>query len=470
MVKTTKSIKFGAITTMSTQNDFKFFLKSSLNYLMGKRYKTEADKLIEIKSEEDLRFFQNTHLNRLIFYSYENVPYYRSLFDQINLISNEKSLVSNFNKIPILNKEIIRKNSDKIISTDYENRNWYYNSSGGSTGEPIQLIQDAVYTKWRNAINEYYYKRILKFDENREKKIVLWGSERDFYQNDIGIKAKINNWLTNTVFLNTFRMKEEDMDNYLKIINSYNPYFIKGYAGALYELCKYAERKKIEIKSPNIVLSAAENLKDEMREEIESIFGTKVYNFYGSREVSSIAGECEEGKMHIFSFYNYLEILNDNNQPVKRNEEGNVVLTNLFNYSMPLIRYKIGDMAILDNEKCKCGNPLPILKKITGRITDNFRLRDGTVIPGEYFIHFIGVVYNKGFIKQFQVIQLDYDKIKILTVLKDKKNDYQKFFNSIETKIKVVCGKDCKIIWEFVDDIPKTKSGKYIYTKSLVHG
>jgi len=83
-----------------------------------------------------------------------------------------------------------------------------------------------------------------------------------------------------------------------------------------------------------------------MREEIEFVFGTKAYDFYGSREVSNIAGECDAGRMHLFDFWNCVEVLDDTKtRQVSTGQEGAVAITNVFNYSMPLIRYDIGDMA-----------------------------------------------------------------------------------------------------------------------------
>ena len=101
-----------------------------------------------------------------------------------------------------------------------------------------------------------------------------------------------------------------------------------------------------------MVGSAAETLTDEMRDQIERVFGRKLYNFYGSREVSNLAGECKDGLMHSFAFWNYQELLGEHNRPVKQGEEGKVVVTNLFNYSMPMIRYEIADMAVLGTERC----------------------------------------------------------------------------------------------------------------------
>ena len=406
---------------------------------------------------------QEKHIKDLLLHAYKNVPYYHRIFEEIGVVNDGAVALSDFDKIPILTKEIMREHHEELISNDYMTRKWYYNSSGGSTGEPTRFIQDAYYDKWINATSKYYFRDLLGVDVTNFKRVILTGSERDLFTGGIGLKAKVGNWLTNTVLLNSFRMTEEDMKHYIKSINSYKPELIKGYAGSLYELCRYAERKDMVIYAPKIIISIAETLSDEMRQKIETVFGIKLYDFYGSRETAAIAGECRYGLMHIFMFNNYVEILDTNNQPVREGEEGRVIVTNLHNYSMPFIRYEIGDMAVLGPEKCKCGIVLPTLKKITGRVTDHFVKEDGTIIHGEYFTH---LFYLKDWVKAFQVIQEEYKRIKLLVVLRGNISDSEK--KDIEDKIMFVMGKDCKIVWEFVEEIPKTESGKYLYTKSLV--
>lgn len=442
---------------------FKKIILNNIQMFTGNDYSNQYNELNRLDSNDDLLNFQEDHLNALLFHSYENVPYYYDIFKKN--VKNKNIDVSIFNEIPIINKDIIKQKEIKLISNDIKSRKYYYNTSGGSTGEPVKFIQDNLYFKWRSATNYYYYKNILKIDEPRVKEVILWGSEKDLFNGRIPIKNKMFNWLTNKVFLNSFKMKQEDIKKYIEKINSYKPDLIRGYAGSLYELSKYAEKNNLRVHKPKIIVSAAEMLQKNMREKIENIFQTKVYDFYGSREISSIAGECEHGSMHLFSFWNMVEILKKNNKPAKEGQEGRVIVTNLFNYSMPLIRYELGDTAIV-GKKCKCGNILPTLKSITGRVIDHFLLRDGTVIPAEYFIHLIGVVYNKGTIKQFQIIQEDYNEIRILAALSKSMSNSEQ--DNINNKIRLVMGNKCKVTWEFVDTIPKTKTGKYIYTKSLV--
>src|SRR5690606_23979101 len=139
-----------------------------------------------------------------------------------------------------------------------------------------------------------------------------------------------------------------------------------------------------------------------MRERIEKTFGIKLHDFYGSRETDNIAGECKEGLLHILSFRNFVEVLDENNQPVAEGKEGRILVTALHNYSMPFIRFEIGDLGIFGPKVCNCGSILPTLSKVTGRITDHFYLKNGSSIPAEFFIHLIGVVCYTEDIRQFQ--------------------------------------------------------------------
>lgn len=445
---------------------FKGTLYNLILITLKRNSNNEYSQISKLHNKDQINRFVEEKLTQLILHANNHVKYYRKVFDQIDLIKNETVDLSRISEIPILTKEIIRKHHQDLISDDYQTRKWFNTASGGSTGEPVRLIQDDIYSKWATATNYYYYKNILGIEEPIVKKVILWGSERDLLEGSEGLKEKVYTWLTNTVFLNSFRMTESDIEQYINTINNFKPVIVRGYAGSLYELCRYAERNKLALYTPTVVVSTAELLTDGMRETIQSTFGTKVYNFYGSREVGNLAGECKEGLMHPFMFWNYQELLDSHNQPVKEGEEGRVIATNLFNYSMPLIRYDIGDTAILGQENCSCGLMLPTFKEIMGRITDQFLLENGTTVPSLYFLWLLSVYSNKDKIEKFQIIQEDYNKIRILVVPKGEVTDSYK--REVMEKIRVVMGRDCKVEWDIVDDIPKTPSGKYLYAKSLI--
>jgi len=412
--------------------------------------------------ERKLLDFQMDHLRKLLLHAYQYVPFYSERLK--NIINDGNLDLHGFNGIALLTKEDIRKHGEKLSSKDISTRKWFYNSSGGSTGEPVRFIQDDLFSRWSGASDRIYYENIVGIDELTVKKLMLWGSERDIFKSTMGWREKLLRWLNNIKFLNSFRMSEKDMEEYVKIINSYKPDLIRAYAGSLYEISRFIEKKRTNIHRPKVIVCSAEKLRMEMREKIESTFGTKVYDYYGSREVDGIAGECSAGLLHIFMFDKYVEVLNERNCSVREEEMGKIVVTTLHNYSMPLVRFEIGDTAILGPRKCKCGNLLPTLKDVTGRITDHFIREDGTIIYGEYFTH---LFYLKDWVKSFCIIQEDYRNIRILVTLRGNVNEAEK--REIEIKIKLVMGKDCKIAWEFVEEIPPTRSGKHIYTKSLLY-
>jgi len=441
-------------------------LLKALSKISGARWSDCYKKISEIKNTDHLMNFRDEYLEKIFLHASENVPYYSQVLKEIKVINNGKFDRSRFRQIPPLKKDVLKQRIEDLKSKDLDGRKWYWNASGGSTGEPTKFIQDAEYSAWADATWKYFNEKLLGIDEEKAKKVVIWGSERDLFYGSIGTKAKLFNWVTNTIFLNSFRMTEQDMERYIGIINRHNPELVRGYAGALYEICRYASKKRVKICTPKRVVSQAETLTDEMRQTIEDTLGTKVFNFYGSREASNLAGECIEGKMHIFCFNNELEVADTQGRVKNEGDEGKVLVTTLHNYSMPLIRYDIGDMAVIGPDHCKCGNLLPTLNKVSGRIIEHFILKNGTVVPGEYFIHLIGVVLNKAEINRFQVIQEDYERVKINVVSGEQLN--QADMKEIDDKIRLVMGSSCEISWNRVEDIDKTKSGKYMYTKSLV--
>jgi len=422
----------------------------------------EYRKLLDITTAAQLREFQEHRLKALLLHAYANVPYYRRVFGEIGLIHGKAVDMSKFDRIPVLTKDILRRFTKELVSQDYQTRGWYCDTSGGSTGEPIQVMKDAAFGRWGASVEFYYYNRMLGIEEPIVKRVILWGSERDFFEGGVGIQARLKNRLAHVLFLNSFRMSESDSELYIKKINAYRPQLIRGYANSLFELCDYALRRELSLHTPEAVISSAELLTDSMRQEIESAFKTHVFDFYGSREVNALAGECTKGRMHQFAFLNHLEVLDKHDRPVGTNEEGRVVVTNLASYAMPLIRYDVGDTVVCTDDGCSCGSPLPTLRNVTGRVGDHFVTRDGTMIEANYF----GFLFDfRDSVRKFQMIQEDYERIRIKVALRSDLTVSDR--DDIESKIHFVMG-DCEILWDIVDDISDCTSGKHLFIRSLV--
>lgn len=407
-----------------------------------------------VLSEDELRQVQSSFLKKLLLHAYQNVPYYRHLFTKIDLIKNEAVDLQMFECLPLLSKELIRKAGGLLKAKDSWQRKAFSNTSGGSTGEPVVLIQDKQYQDW-NIANKLFYAQMVGKDIG-QKELKLWGSERDILQGSIGKQQQLQNWLYNRVLLNSFKMDPQTMTKYVQVLNQEKPVHIWSYVDSIFELAKHIKQNDISLQhSPQSIIVTAGVLTQEVRSYVESVFKTKVYNQYGSREVGDMAAEGRlQNGLETFPWTHYLEIVN-----------GQVVVTTLQNYSMPLIRYQIGDTAEwLNHDRWLPGQiNSPKLAKISGRVTNHFKLKDGSIIHGEYFTH---VFYFKPWIKKFKIIQESYDLVRCLIVLADEEDAIDK--QEMIRQMKVVLGNTCQVEFEYVSDIPASKSGKYLYTLSKV--
>jgi phenylacetate-CoA ligase len=413
---------------------------------------------------EEIKRITDSKLKKLLAHAYNNVPYYNTILKQADVIKGQEVQLDRFSDIPILTKSIIRQQGENLYSKDYKKRCPYKNTSGGSTGEPLSFIQDKNYSDW-NIANTLYYKTFAGQDIG-EKEFRLWGSERDLLDKEKPA-VRLKNWLYNRMELNAFKMSKDDMVQFVDRINRARPTWIESYVQAVTEFSRFIRENNLTITSPRGVLTSAGTLYPQMRQLIENVFKCRVFNRYGSREVGSIACSCEKDEgLHVSIWNNYVEILSDNFQMVEPGGIGRIFVTNLNNYSMPLIRYQIGDFGIAaENRECSCGRKTPLIKGVVGRHMEVFKTKNGKIIPAEFFIHFIGVVYNEGYIKKFQVIQKNYDKIVIRVVI----SDIEKFNKSkaeLISSIKKVMGQDCTVDFELVDEIQPSSSGKYLYTIS----
>lgn len=418
------------------------------------------------EDNEDVSYQQKKMLLiQMINHCKKSVPYYAQIINKLgdSYIHEPQRYLIEF---PILTKDLIRKYFGQLKSSDLSMRRWYCNASGGSTGEPVRIIQDQEYLERTSAISHLFYRWAGK--EIGESEICLWGSERDLFQGTEGWRKKLYGGIVDKTYLNAFRMTPNKMREFIGILNRKRPKLIVAYAQAIYELARFAQEEKITVNPQRVILACASTLYQFMRESIENVFQCPVFNLYGSREVSAIACQCRFLKgLHVPPWGNYVEIVDDAGMAVPDGVEGNVLVTSLTNFAMPLLRYQIGDRAILSAEGCPCGRRWQMLDIVSGRITDNFKTKKGKVVPGEYFIHLIGVVLNKGQLKKLQIIQKSYGLILLKIVKIDKKDTFDA--TQIINKIRFVMEEPCNVEIEFVEDIPEGPGGKYRYTISEIH-
>lgn len=407
---------------------------------------------------------QKDLLFNMVNHAINNVPYYRKIVEEKNIRISKETIVEDIKKFPILTKDLIRNNWE-LLHCDLKNIKFKIETSGGTTGEPIKIIQDWNYrlkneagTRFLDEIGSYYI---------GDKTIRLWGSEKEILEATQGkLNYLISKYIKNERFQNAFKMSDDILHKYVNQINRLKPKVIIAYVQSIYEMAKYIEKNKVEVPLLESIIVSAGVLSNEVKNYVEKIFNCRVYNRYGSREIGSIASSCEKSdKLHINMLQQYIEILDSKDNSLKEHEKGNIIITNLINYSMPLIRYKIGDIGSLDFSICSCRRGLIRFDNVFGRTVDLFKNDKGELIDGEYFTH---LFYFRENLKKFQVVQEKLNEINIYLVTLDNRRLELDIEGDLKKKIKLVMGDKCKIKFNYVPDIEASSSGKRRFTISKI--
>jgi phenylacetate-CoA ligase len=212
-------------------------------------------------------------------------------------------------------------------------------------------------------------------------------------------------------------MTREREDAFVRELNESRPDAIVAYTNPLYEMARSLVARGVRVYSPQSIVVGAEKLHGFQREMIERAFGAPVFETYGSREFMLIGAECERhAGLHLTQENLRVEVLDDDGRPTAAGAEGNVVITDLYNYGMPFVRYANGDRAIAGgaaDERCACGRGLAMLRQVTGRRLDVLRTPDGRRIAGEFFPH---LLKDFAAVARYQVVQERIDRVELRVV------------------------------------------------------
>jgi len=350
-----------------------------------------------------------------------------------------------------------------MISTEYSMSELVKDSSGGSTGEPTVYYKNVERHNLRRA-DQIRHDRWSGWDIGK-RKALIWGAQRDLKAVQSFRENILATYIERQWELDAFEMSEAEMSRFTDQLEKLQPSMILGYANALqlYSVYLLEHKPNHSIKLDGIV-SSAETLTEEKRKIIEKAFGCKVLNRYGSREVGLIASECKAQKgLHINAENIYLELVDANANHVKHGN-GDIVVTDFWNFGMPLIRYKLGDVGTVSESHCSCGRGLPLLGSVAGRTGDFFVSQNGDKIHGEYFTH---LFYELPQVKQFQMIQESLDLV-VFNIVETSESKEQSYLDGIFRKTKEILGENIKIEYHFVKEIEPTSTGKLLFTISKV--
>ncbi|CAB1276763.1 phenylacetate--CoA ligase family protein [Candidatus Nitrosacidococcus tergens] len=403
--------------------------------------------------------FQSMRLQNLIQYAFTHIPYYQKIAKESRIKSQDIRSANDLAKLPLLTKSIIRNNSN-ALKADNTTKLIRFNT-GGSSGEPLifymgkERVSHDVAAKWRAT-------RWWGMDIG-DPEIVLWGSPIE-----LDAQNRLKKWrdrIFRTHLLPAFEMSQDNLNYFISEIKRIHPKMLFGYPSAISYLASHAQKKGIQVNDLGIEVAfvTSERLYDDQRHRIEMVFGCKVANGYGGRDAGFIAHECPEGKLHITAEDIVIEIIDSEGNIVPTGESGEITVTHLATRDFPFIRYRTGDIGILDNQPCACGRSLPVLKEVQGRTTDFIVAFDGTVMHGLALIY---ILRDLPEIESFKIIQESKEKTRILIVPNAQYSNTTE--SAIQKGFKDRLGENVEIVIEQVENILPEHSGKFRYVVSHV--
>ncbi|MCC6194985.1 MAG: phenylacetate--CoA ligase family protein [Burkholderiales bacterium] len=411
-------------------------------------------------SRERLDTWRFERLRALLGHAGTTVPYYRDLFSRIGFDPGAIASLPDLARLPFLTKALIRANTAALKSEAARHLQRF--NTGGSSGEPLvfylghERVSHDVAAKRRAT-------RWWGVDIG-DPEIVVWGSPIELSTQD-RVRA-LRDRLLRTELLPAFEMSAGKLDLYVDRIRQVRPRTLFGYPSALTLIARHARARGVALDRLGIRVAfvTAERLYDEQRQTISEVYGCRVANGYGGRDAGFIAHECPSGGMHITAEDIVVETIGPDGNAVASGEAGEIVITHLATRDFPFVRYRTGDVGVLDTRACPCGRGLPLVREIQGRTTDFVIAADGTVMHG------LAVVYpirDLPGIAAFKVVQETRLRARVTVV------PGPGFGAQTEARIvaglKERLGRDVEVVVERVSEIPVEASGKFRYVKSLVH-
>ncbi len=405
-----------------------------------------------------IRELQNERLRKLIRHAYDNVPYYRRVFDERGLTPESIKDARDLVKLPVLNKQLIRAHFDALLAPGVHVNRRVHLYTGGSTGEPLQFYRtrgDQLNWGYAAAQRSYGWAGYRLGDRFAKLTVV-----RPYRSARLRMSETTKRFLERVLLLDAKKISVSSLPAYVRTLERYQPEFLLAYPSALETMAKFISRTGKPKFKPKAILTGAEQLYDYQRELFSSVFECDTFSYYGSWEANAIASECPEHTgLHIASENLIVEVVDDQGSPLPHGKEGQILITSLHNYAMPFIRYAIGDMAETVGDVCRCGRGLPLLGKLNGRTTEVVYTRSGKIISGTALLH---VFLTPVGVSQFQFVQENYDKVTIRLVMdKDYSKEYlNELAENLSRRYKALLENDMNIGVEFVNAIPTTESGK----------
>jgi phenylacetate-CoA ligase len=423
------------------------------------RYLGEFERT-QFLSMEQVRDLQLARLRTLFEHAYQHCPYYRHRFDRMGMVPGDLRTLEDLQSFPVLEKRDIQEQCERLVADNWPKHDLIRNQTGGSTGTPIAFYLSRE-RKCSRAAATVRHNRWAGWDIG-DRTAAIWGAPQDVPERGLWGRLR-NTLLERQHFLDTGHLTEARMKEFYQALKTTHPRVILAYARSAVMFARFLLAQGLTPYQPHSIVTSAEVLEPNERLLLEEVFGCPVFNRYGCREVSVIASECDEHDgLHTMAEGLYIEIAHGQ-RLAPEGELGDILVTDLLNFAMPLIRYRIGDVGAWQPGRCRCGRGLPRLRQVAGRVTDFLVGGDGRLVSGVFLATYL--IAQRPSLGQVQMLQNVAGQVKFLIKRgADFRDDEDLPY--LERTTRRYLGEDLVLDWEFVDDLPPEPSGKFLFCRS----
>ena len=359
---------------------------------------------IQAKTDSEFTNYLNEKKKEIVNYHLNHNIFYKNLTKDVD--------TSDWNNLPVIKKSDLQIPLSERLSEGFNYKNCHIHKTSGSSGTPLIFAKDK-YThalSWAVFIDRYSW---FGIDATSSKQARFYGipiSGLGYY------KERLKDFLGNRFRFSVFDLSEKQLQKNIERFGQTKFKYINGYTSAIVQFAKYLERKDLILSEicPSLVacIVTAEMLFEDDKTLLEKQLGIPILNEYGSAELSLIAFNDSKNQWLVNNEDLFIEILDDNNNPLPNGQKGKIVVTSLYNRTHPFIRYELGDTGTLDE---KSTFRKPILKSLTGRTSDIVILPSGKTAAGLTFYYITKtIIEDDANVKEFVIEQNTLDTFKII--------------------------------------------------------
>jgi phenylacetate-CoA ligase len=427
-----------------------------------------AQRAFQYRGSQDILNVQFVRLQQLLDHAYQNTPYYKEIFDGLGCGPKDIRTWEDFERLPLLTKTVVRERAKDMVARNIRPERLVPGMTSGSTGRPLDFVIDEPCMQHQRATAlltaEWAGYRPGARMFTTAGQSTSPPASTPFGKLRSRLRTRLLERVTN---LSTLQLSPSAMLQFHSELRRAPEPFLVGYAHTLSLFAQFLQEQRLAPIYSSGIISGGMPLHSHQRTLLEAVFHARVINRYGCEELGTIACQCERGGgLHINSWGKVVELLDREGLAVSPGQLGTIVATDLFNYGMPFVRYKMEDWAVKGDGECPCGRGLPLLSRLEGRDSDFVIRPDGTYVSG------ISLTDNFGAkipgVRQIQLMQDQTDHIVIRVVVDGTFGAESR--DVIQGLVRRYFGEKMRYTCELLPTIPLEPSGKARFVISKIRG